>query len=263
MEFKNETDRFDQHFLVDQSVIDKFISEAKLKNSDIVVEIGPGKGVITEKIAAKAKKLYVIEIDERLKPILLPLTNKYKNIEFIFNNVLDTFIPECDKIITSLPYSIVEPFINKIIKCQFNELLMITGATYADNVVNNKKNKLALLTNCYFKTTKIMDIIPEAFDPKPRVLSSMIKLVPVSEDELSDSLLICRYLFFFKGKKLKNALVESLIKKEKLREKILTQKEAKAIVEQLNFDSDLLNKEFMLFSNKELEHLFEKIELLK
>ena len=66
-----------------------------------------------------------------------------------------------------------------------------------------------------------------------------------------------------KGKKLKNALVESLIKKEKLREKILTQKEAKAIVEQMNLDSDLLNKEFMLFSNKELEHLFEKIELLK
>ena len=60
MEFKNETDRFDQHFLVEQSVIDKFISEAKLKNSDIVVEIGPGKGVITEKIAAKVKKLYVI-----------------------------------------------------------------------------------------------------------------------------------------------------------------------------------------------------------
>ena len=116
MEFKNETDRFDQHFLTDQEIINTFVSEAKLTSNDIVVEIGPGKGNITRLIASKVKKMYVIEIDERLRPFLEPLAQKYKNIEFIFNNVLNTFIPECDKIITSLPYSIVEPFINQLIK---------------------------------------------------------------------------------------------------------------------------------------------------
>ena len=263
MEFKNETDRFDQHFLTDQEIIDTFVSEAKLTSNDIVVEIGPGKGNITRLIASKVKKLYVIEIDERLKQFLEPLAQKYKNIDFIFNNVLNTFIPECDKIITSLPYSIVEPFINKLIKCQFKELIMITGARYADNVLENKKTKLSLLTNCYFKTERIMDIKPESFDPKPRVMSSMIRLIPKSIAEINGKeLLIFRFLFYFREKKLKNALIESLIKEAKINDKILTQKEAKTIIEKLNIELDLLDKEFMLFSNEELNYLFEKTKLL-
>ena len=61
--FKNDTDHFDQHFLVDQKVIDKFIKEANLTKEDIVVEIGPGNGVLTKIIAPQVKKLYVIELD--------------------------------------------------------------------------------------------------------------------------------------------------------------------------------------------------------
>ena len=263
MGFKNETDRFDQHFLVDQKIIDRFVLEANLTNNDIVVEIGPGNGNITKLIASKVKKLYVIEIDERLKQFLEPITRDYKNIELIFNNVLDTFIPECDKIITSLPYSIVEPFINKLIKCQFKELTMITGSRFAENVLANKKTKLSLLTNCYFEIEKIMDIIPESFNPKPRVMSSMIRLRPKEVSNIEEKeLIIFRFLFYFREKKLKNALTESLIKQAKINDKCLTQKEAKKIIENLNIDLDLLEKEFMLFSNKELEYLFKKINLL-
>lgn len=261
MNFINETDHFDQHFLVDQTIIDKFILEADLKPSDIVVEIGSGKGNITELLAKKVKKLYVIELDERLRPFLQKLEKKYQNIEVIFDNVLNTFIPKCDKIVTSLPYSIIEPFINKLIKCEFKEILMITGATYANNVINASHNKLALLTNCYFKATKIIDIIPDAFNPKPRVLSSMIRLIPIKEENiLTTELLIFRYLFYFREKKLKNGLIESLIKLFKLNNKALTQKEAKKIVSQLLIEEILLEKEFMFFSNEDLEYLYKLIE---
>ena len=54
--------------------------------------------------------------------------------------MLDTYIPTCNKIVTSLPYSIIEPFINKLLKCQFEEIIMITGKKYAEAVVTKKVN---------------------------------------------------------------------------------------------------------------------------
>ena len=140
---------------------------------------------------------------------------------------------------------------------------MITGSRFAENVLANKKNKLSLLTNCYFEIEKIMDIIPESFNPKPRVMSSMIRLRPKEVSNIEEKeLIIFRFLFYFREKKLKNALTESLIKQAKINDKCLTQKETKKIIENLNIDLDLLEKEFMLFSNEELEYLFKKINLL-
>lgn len=260
MEFKNETDRYDQHFLIDQEIVKRFISEARLVEEDIVVEIGPGKGMLTQLIASKVKKMYVIELDKRLEKFLKEIARQNSNIELIFDNVLDTFIPKCTKIITSLPYSIIEPFINKMLKCDFQELLMITGARYAHAVLENKLTKLSLLTNCYFTTEKILDIIPEAFEPKPRVLSTMIRLIPKTEAEITDqNILIFRYLFKFRSQKLKNALVESLIRVFELKGKKLTQKEAKNLISNLNISADLLDKEFSLISNLELESLHKKL----
>ena len=156
--FKNDTDRFDQHFLVDQKVIDKFIKEANLTKEDIVVEIGPGNGVLTKIIAPQVKKLYVIELDQRLKDNLEALQRKNKNIELIFDNCLNTYIPPCDKIITSLPYSIIEPFINKLVKCEFKEIIMITGNNYANNVLENKNkfNKCLFVKNTIYYTAYML-----------------------------------------------------------------------------------------------------------
>ena len=258
MEFINETDRLDQHFLVDESVINKFIETAKLNSSDIVVEVGPGKGNISKLIAPKVKKLYLIEKDERLRHYLSRLS-ELENIEITYDNVLDTYIPKCDKIITSLPYSIIEPFIYKIIKCDFKEIIMITGNRYADSVINNKISKLSLLTNCFFKTEKIMDILPESFDPKPRVLSSMIKMVKIGEKDLSDILIIFRNLFFYGDKKIKNGLMESFIRLNYLKGKNLTKKEAKEIISKLNISEDILSKDFNVISNEELVIMYSEI----
>ena len=258
MEFVNETDKFDQHFLVDKEIINKFIFEANLSKDDIIVEVGPGKGTISELIAPKVKKLYLIEIDRRLEKFLNKIKSKHKNIEIIYENVLDTYIPKCNKIVTSLPYSIIEPFINKIIKCDFNEILMITGNNYAKNVIEKKINKLSLLTNCFFKTQKIIDIVPESFNPKPRVLSSMLKLIPISEKDLNNELILFRNLYFYSDKKLKNALVESFIRLYYLHNKNLTQKEAKQILNIISLDNRVLDKKFSEISNDELKVLYEK-----
>ena len=206
MEFINDPNYYDQHFLINENVIEKFIEISNLNKDDIIVEVGPGQGILTKKIAPKVKKVYCIELDTRLKTFLDEICNEYKNIEIIYNNVLNTFIPKCTKIITALPYSIVEPFMNKMLKCEFDELIMITGKRFAEKVMKKEINRLSLMVNCFFEFEKIMDITPDNFSPRPRVLSSMIKLKP-KKNLTGFNDIIFKRLFLMKNKKIKNGLV--------------------------------------------------------
>ena len=260
MDFNNDSNYFDQHFLVDNDIINTFINCANLTKDDIVVEIGPGKGNISQLISKKVKKLYCIELDERLKPFLNKLTDENNNIEVIYGNALDISLPECNKVITALPYSIIEPFINKMINYNV-DIYMIMGKKYVDNVLNNEITKLSLLTNCYYECTKIMDITPDKFEPKPRVMSSIVKLKYKDIKNINDKLLlIFRYMFYYKNKKTKNALIESLINSSNNE---LTQRLSKDIINNLNIDEEILNKNFETLSNSELKYIYKNLENLK
>ena len=262
MEFINDSDRFDQHFLCDENVINKFIVSSDLNENDIVVEIGPGKGNISEKIVKKVKKLYCIELDKRLEPYLSALAMKNKNVEIIYGSALDVFIPDCDKIITSLPYSIIEPFMYKMIKCKFENLIMITGNKFAQNVAEKKFTRLSLLTNCFFNSYIIDIIPPTCFKPQPRVMSAMIKLSHAYEENLEYEFLFFRYMFLLNHKKIKNALIESFIKFDKKFGNELTQRESKKIVESLNLNCELLETKFEVCSNEQLEIVFDVVKKL-
>lgn len=265
--FQNDTDHFDQHFLINNDIISTFIKESHLSKKDVVVEIGPGKGQITTLIAPKVKHLTCIELDTKLKPYLEELKKKNKNIDIIYGSALDIFIPDCNKIITSLPYSIIEPFINKLIRCKFDEIIMITGKKYADGVINKDMNKLSLITNCYFKSEYIMDITPDSFMPAPRVMSSMIRLIPKSIEEIEDfNTLMFRFMFYFNDKKVKNALIESLIRVGERKGYTITQRISKQIINSINIDNELSSKVFSTCSNKELleiNNIINEIEILK
>ena len=106
---------------------------------------------------------------------------------------------------------------------------------------------------------KIMDILPESFNPKPRVLSSMIRLTPIKENDLSDNMIIFRNLYFYDDKKIKNSLVESFIRLNYLKNIKMTQKEAKKIVSELSINEELLGKTFNAISNEELNVIYESI----
>ena len=257
-EFKNDTNYLDQHFLVDKAIINAFIDESKLNINQTVVEIGPGKGILSEVIAKRSKHLTCIELDTTLEPYLNVLQDKYKNVDVIYGNALDVYIPECDKIISALPYSITEPFIEKLLRCNFNEAVLIVGKRFADCVVEEKLNKIALLTNSFFKAEKIMDIAPDAFYPMPKAMSSMIRLIPLKREELNYSYkkFIFRELFYHRDRKLKNNLMEAMIEFVKLHDKKLTKKESKSIIEGFNIPEETLNKQIENLSNEEYELIY-------
>ena len=229
--FVNNPNELDQHFLIDKDIINSFINICNLSEDDIVLEIGPGIGTLTKLIAPKVKKLYVIEKDIRLKP----------------------YFPKVYKIITSLPYSIIEPFIYKIINEDFKELYMIMGKKYCDNVLGNKITNLSLLTNIYFKITKYFDIMPDSFNPKPRVVSSLIKLEFKKDN--SEKELIFKNMYKLNDKLVKNALLESLIIV-----KNLTKRDAKEYIKNLNIKESILNNKFSQINNNELEELYNQIK---
>ena len=261
MDFINDTDYLDQHFLVDKKVINSFIDAANLKITDNVVEIGPGKGVLTSIIVKKVNHLACIEIDLKLEHFLNVLEEKYDNLDIIYGNVLDSYIPECDKIVAALPYSITEPFIEKLLCCNFKEAVLIVGKKYADSVLNNNINKLSMLTNCFFEVEKIMDIVPDSFEPKPRVMSSLITLKRTSRKKLLNNkkMFIFRELFFYRKRIIKNSIMEALIEYDKMFDKKLTKKSSKEIVDSFNIDKTIMNKQIENLSNDEIKIIYESI----
>ena len=261
-EFENDINYLDQHFLIDKSIINAFIDACNLRISENVVEIGPGKGEISDTIARRVNHLTCIEIDRDLEPFINVLKDKHDNVDVIYGSALSVFIPSCDKIISALPYSITEPFIEKLLRCEFEEAILIVGKRFADNVLEKNLNKLALLTNSFFRVEKIMDVAPDAFDPKPRVMSSMIKLIPIKREDLNHSFkkFIFRELFFYRDRKLKNNLMEALIEFVKLHDKKLTKKESKTIIDGYNLPKEMLNKRMENLSNEEFEILYNALK---
>lgn len=249
--FKNDSDYLDQHFLMDEDVINKFIKICDLNSSDVVLEIGPGKGTLTKLIASRVKRVYAIEKDVRLKEYL----NKIDNLDVIYDDAIRCDYPLVNKIITAIPYSIIEPFMYKLCHTSFDSLYMIMGSTYVKSVINKEVNNLALLTNCFFDVKWYFDVPRECFYPEPKTLSSVIKLTPKKDYKSLE--LLFKNMYLLDDKKIKNALMESLIKV-----KGLTKRESKELISNLNISDELLDKKFLSISNQELKELYAKLNSL-
>ena len=245
--FENDTNLLDQHFLIDEKIIKTFIESCDIKDSDTVLEIGPGKGVLTAYLNKLASKLIVVEKDVRLIPYL-------KDYNVVYRDILYYDIPKVNKIVTSLPYSITEPFLYKILDIEFDKLIMMCGKKFVDNLDNNN-TKLSIMVNLYFNYNRICDVKPESFEPKPKVMSSLITMTRKDENKLTKKELIIKRLFQYRYLKVKNALKEILMKIDNL-----TQRQAREIIKTYNINEALANKLFDELSNSEVLELIDNIK---
>ncbi|MBR4030699.1 MAG: 16S rRNA (adenine(1518)-N(6)/adenine(1519)-N(6))-dimethyltransferase, partial [Clostridia bacterium] len=110
-----------QNFLFDDFFLSKIVDSADITGEDTVLEIGPGLGVLTTRLAEKAKKVIAVEIDQNIVPVLQKLTVAYNNIEIINKDILKTdlkeILPENEKVkvVANLPYYITSPIIMKLL----------------------------------------------------------------------------------------------------------------------------------------------------
>jgi len=182
-----------QHFLVNTKVADRIVESLELNNKDIVLEIGPGKGTLTERIIDKVEKLIVVEIDENLCKFLKNKFNTKKNIEIIHADFLKYDISKIKterkiKIVGNIPYAITSEILEKIFLLAFNYwqlCVLMVQKEVAEKIVAKPKekmfSKLTLKTNFYTKTKLLFNVSNECFVPQPKVNSAVVKFLPNNE----------------------------------------------------------------------------------
>ena len=208
-----------QHFLIDDKILEKIVEKLELKNKN-VIEIGPGKGNLTEVILKKKPcKVFLIEMDRTLEPFLVNMIKKHNiNVELIFADAekiqLNKLIPRKIILVANLPYNIATTLIInwlKYIKC-FSSLTVMVQKEVAERLTAEVSTKfygrLSILARLQTHIQKVIDVSPNCFFPKPRVYSSVIKLTPrkivnFNYEKLDRTLKIC---FTHRRKILRNNL---------------------------------------------------------
>lgn len=184
--------KFGQNFLVDENVLDNIVNGSDITSEDVVIEIGPGLGNLTEKLLEKARKVIAFEIDKDMCEIL---ENRFQNVSnFILLNedvlkvdikeVLSKYGVENEKVklVANLPYYITTPIMFKIFEntnC-IDSMTIMVQKEVADRIVAKTKSKdygvLTINTKFYGEATKLFDVPNNAFIPAPNVTSAVVKI---------------------------------------------------------------------------------------
>lgn len=214
-----------QNFIVDENVLKKILKTASLEADDIVLEIGPGLGTLTEPLAKSVKSVVAIEIDKNMINILEDtITSKYNNINLIegdalqinFEDLLSPDIKEV-KVVANLPYYITTPLLVKLARTPFSlkKLVLTVQRDAAERFLAKKGQSeysaITVILDYFFKKELVMKLPPAVFFPPPKVDSAVIKLEkrcvpPVGVKNESAFIDFIRKCFSQKRKTLKNNL---------------------------------------------------------
>lgn len=182
--------KFGQNFIVDENIIGNIIKKANLDKDTLVIEIGPGAGALTYKLAESAGFVLCYEIDKTLQPILNNNLANISNVNIIYEDFLSQQINlELEKyeyskicVVANLPYYITTPIITKIIEDQLpiDKLVIMVQKEVGDRFKAKPNSKdygsLTVFLNYYFEIKKELDVSRNVFMPKPNVDSVVMTL---------------------------------------------------------------------------------------
>lgn len=205
--------RLGQHFLVDERVMQKIINYLEPSSNDIILEIGPGLGILTNLVAAHVKKVYAIEKDSRMAEIARKLARD--NVEVIVGDFLKVKLPEFNKILGNIPYSISSQITARILPLDFDLAVLMYQKEFAERFKaqpgTKKYGRLTVLVNYYADVELLDEVSPRAFYPSPEVKSVIVRFrkltkprVNVKDEKFFFN--ITRMLFSQRRKKIKNIL---------------------------------------------------------
>jgi len=174
--------RLGQNFLIDKAAIKKIIEASNLNSDDIVLEIGPGSGVLTKELASKIQKVVAIEKDYKMIEILKEELKDFNNIEIIQGDILKnkTFKIKDYKVIGNLPFYLTAPVIRQFLEADNppKEMILVVQKEVGQRICA-KPPKMSILANSvqfYAKPEIISYISKKSFWPSPKVDSAIIKI---------------------------------------------------------------------------------------
>ena len=221
--------KFGQNFLIDTHVLDKIIRAADINKEDMVLEVGPGIGTMTQFLAEAAGKVAAVEIDKNLIPILNDTLAGYENVRIINDDVLKLdirgLISEENegkpiKVVANLPYYITTPIIMGLFEehVPVESITVMVQKEVADRMQTGPGNKdygaLSLAVQYYAKPYIVANVPPNCFMPRPKVGSAVIRLTcharpPVAVEDERLMFDIIRASFNQRRKTLANGLNNS------------------------------------------------------
>lgn len=199
-----------QNFLRDKSVIEKIVNFADLLEDDLVIEIGPGEGVLTEELAKRAKKVIAVEIDKNLVNSLRNKFSNKKNVEIVNADILKINLTELFphpanatlslhrerglggeggyKVVANLPYYITSPIIRLFLESENppSKMILMVQKEVAERIVARpgKMSILAVSVQYYARAELLFVVNKNSFFPVPEVDSCVIKIVPCPHPRL-------------------------------------------------------------------------------
>ena len=218
--------KFGQNFLIDTHVLDKIIRESGVTKDDLVIEIGPGIGTMTQYLCENAREVVAIEIDKNLIPILQDTLSAYDNVTVINEDVLKVDIKKLAeernggkpvKVVANLPYYITTPIIMGLFESHvpIDSITIMVQKEVADRMQEGPGSKeygaLSLAVQYYAKPEIVANVPPNCFMPRPNVGSAVIRLTcheksPVEVKDESFMFNIIRASFNQRRKTLVNGL---------------------------------------------------------
>ena len=224
-----------QNFLIDKNIVNKIINEIDSKESDLIIEIGPGNGAITKALSETLTDVYSFEIDKRLESELLKFENSSTHI--IYEDFLKVDLNEflkCKKydrlyFIGNLPYYITTAIVNKIIdeSDAYKIVIMIqkeVAQRYMAKPCTREYSSISVYLQYNFKIEKVCDVKRTSFYPSPKVDSVVLRFIRREKEKVNNIELFNRLIrdsFRLKRKNLRNNLgkydlntIENILKKK-------------------------------------------------
>lgn len=187
-----------QNFLVDGNIVKKIIKTAELKPEDVILEIGPGLGTMTQEMASICRLVVAIEIDPKLNQLLVDTFSAYTNVKLVqadamkldYDELLEAYMLSREKstgqtikVVANLPYSIASPLLIKLARSQLpiETMTLMVQKEVADRFTAVPGSKdygaTSVILRYYFAIEKAFNVSPHVFYPRPRVESTVVKLV--------------------------------------------------------------------------------------
>ena len=221
--------KFGQNFLIDPHVLEKIIDAAHITKEDMVLEIGPGIGTMTQYLACAAGKVVAVEIDTNLIPILEDTLQDFDNVQIINEDVLKVDLVKLAKeenngrpikVVANLPYYITTPIIMGLFENEvpLESITVMVQKEVADRMQTGPGSKdygaLSLAVQYYAVPYIVANVPPNCFMPRPKVGSAVIRLTrhreaPVQVQDEKLLFAIIRASFNQRRKTLANGLKNS------------------------------------------------------
>ena len=214
--------RFGQHFLADPGVVDAILASIHPAASDTIVEIGPGEGALTGGLAKHAGKLHLLELD---RDLVTALRHRYRDtaVEVHSGDALRFDFGALGhklRIVGNLPYNISTPLLFHLLgyREHIRDMHFMLQKEVVDRITASPGSKaygrLGIMLGCHLRAEALFDVPPVAFEPPPRVMSSVVRLDPLPpdhyriDDESALSALVAR-AFSQRRKAIRNSLKDT------------------------------------------------------